>query len=314
MQDSAGYNGLMNSPLARPTYHDAIMMRVEERDFLSEITNSEITERIVDCGQLVQILRQPTVTPWRSYSLNRPMVAGQVSITAMCLQICNAAYQCIKFDELTINAACKNWQMFEDAFLAANYEAYVAFQRDWVFTRMISSVARSNRGAHAGKRHNVNLGQAGAPKVITRSNIATELAFLKQVLNEHLHFIPGQMWLVVPPELQTVLVSSNFSNMSWMGTGTSMIVDGAWTQQLMGFNVFETIHLPFTMEGLLPAYYILAGHKDAFTYANNIIRSRLVTGIESFSIMYQMLAVWGGEALYPEYLALAYWSFDPVAA
>jgi hypothetical protein len=27
--------------------------------------------------------------------------------------------------------------------------------------------------------------------------------------------------------------------------------------------------------------------------------------------MYQMLAVWGGAMLYPKYLALGFWYFDP---
>jgi hypothetical protein len=314
MNDSAGYSGLANSPLVHPTYHDAIMARVEERDFLGDITNSEITERIKDCGQMVQILRQPTVTPWRSYSLNQPMITGNVSITAVCLSICNAAYQCFKFDELTINAACDNWGLFEQAFLAANYEAFVSFQRGWVFGHMVAAVHPRNRGHKAGLTGAIDLGDRGNAKIVTRSTVAVELALLKQVLVETLHFIPGSMWLVVPPELQTVLVSSNFSNMSWLGTGTSMIVDGLWEKPLMGFNVYETIHLPWSVESGKVCYHILAGHKDAFTYAANIIRSRLVSGIDSFSVMYQMLAVWGGAALYPEYMALGYWCFDPLAA
>jgi hypothetical protein len=72
--------------------------------------------------------------------------------------------------------------------------------------------------------------------------------------------------------------------------------------------------LPSSKEAQHTCYHVIAGHKDAFTYAANIIRSRLVTGIDSFSVMYQMLAVWGGAALYPEYMALGYWAFDPLAA
>ena len=68
-------------------------------------------------------------------------------------------------------------------------------------------------------------------------------------------------------------------------------MDGAWSQTLMGFNVFETNHLPYSYEGSLVCYHILAGHKDAFTYASNIIRSRIVNGIDSWSVIYQMLAV-----------------------
>jgi hypothetical protein len=309
--DSAGYQGLANTPLARVDYVDAIMATIEERDFLSEITNSDIVERIESCGQLVQLLKRPKVSEWRRYSVNQPMVPGQVSISAVCLSICNAIYQSIKFDELTINSACKNWELFEKAFLESNYESYVAYQRNWVFARMISKMIPQNQGNTAGRKRNLKLGASGAPRIITRNNISTELSYIKQVLTEHLHWVPGQMWIVVPPDFATVLASSDFANVSWVGGTKSMAIDGEWTDQIMGFRVFETNHLPSVVDNGKVCYYILAGHKDAFTYASNIIRSRIVTGIDSFSVLYQMLAVWGGDALYPEFMSLGYWTFDP---
>jgi hypothetical protein len=311
-QDAGGYGGLMNTPLARPTYSDKIMMKYEERDFLAEITNSDITERITDCGQLVQILLPPEVSKWRNYQVNQSMVNGQVTLAAICLSICNAAYQSIKFDELTIHAACNNWEQFEQRFLEANYEAYVAFLREWVFGQMIANVSPRNQGPVAGQQGNINLGVTGTPKVVTRNTIPTELAYLRQVLAEYHHWVDNQMFLIVPPELQTVLVGSNFSNVSWVGNPTqSMIVDGAWSNPLMGFKVYETTYLPAVSDAGKICYPILAGHKDAYTFASNIIRSRLVQGIDTFSVMYQMLSVWGGACLYPHFLALGYWTFDP---
>ena len=312
--DSPGYSGIMQTPLARVDYHDAIMAQVEERDFLGEITNGDIVERIESCGQLVQILKQPKVGPWRRYSVNQPMVAGQVGIQGICLSICNAIYQSIKFDETTITQACNRWDLFETAFLEANYEQYVSFQRDWVFSQMISEMLPCNQGNGAGKRRNLKLGANGAPRVITRANISMELASIKQCLTEHKHWVPGEMWVVVPPEFQTVLVGSDFANVSWVGGAKSMAVEGELESNVMGFRVFETNYLPYTFDSGRNCYYILAGHKDAFTYASNIIRSRIVNGIDSWSVIYQMLAVWGGAALYPEYMALGYWAFDPEAA
>ena len=46
MQSASGYGGLESTPLARPGYFNEIMNRVYERDFLPEITNSQIDERI----------------------------------------------------------------------------------------------------------------------------------------------------------------------------------------------------------------------------------------------------------------------------
>ena len=312
--DSAGYCGLASTPLARVDYIDAIMATIEERDFLPEICNSEIAERIESCGQLVQILKQPKVSPWERCRVDQPMAPRQVSISSVCLSICKAIYQSFKFDELTINSACKNWDMFEKAFLESNYESYVAYQRNWVFSRMIARMIPRNQGNQAGNKRNVKLGAAGAPRLVTSKNIAKELASLKQVLSEHLHWVPGEMWLVVPPELATVMAGSDFANASWIGGQQSMAVEGEWEQPVHGFRVFETNHLPSVQDTGRTCYYILAGHRDAFTYASNIIRSRIVPGIDAFSVFYQMLAVWGGDALYPDLMALGYWAFDPEIA
>jgi hypothetical protein len=312
--DSAGYGGLLNTPLARPYYYDKIMEKVYERDFLREITNSEIAERITSCAQTVQIMKAPEVTQWRPYQINQQMVNSSVSATAISLSICYAAYQSLKFDELTIHYACEHWAQFEEKVLEACYESFVEAQREWVFTSMIAEVDPQNRGNTAGKHRNIPLGDTGAPRPITKATITSELANLKLVLTEHLHWVDRDMFIVVPPELNNVLVESNFANKAWVGgSGNSMAVDGAWGQTLMGFNVYETNHLLTTVDSGYPCYYILAGHRDAFAYASEIIRSRVVQGIDSWSTMYQMLAVWGGAMLYPKYLALGYWYFDPVA-
>jgi hypothetical protein len=313
-QDGAGVGGLFNTPLARPTYYNKIMAKVYERDFLREITNSEISERITQCSQTVQIMKAPEVAPWRPYQINQQMVNSTVTTTAISLSVCYAAYQSLKFDNLTIHYACEHWEEFEKKVLEACYEAFVADQREWVFTSMVAQVSPHNQGAHAGRHRNLDLGSVGAPRQITRSTLPGELAKMKQVLQEHLSFVSGNMFLIVPPEIDTVLVYTDFANKAWVGgSGMSLAVDGAWTQPLLGFNVIETNHLLWTQDSGQICYYILAGHRDAFAYASDIIQSRVVTGIDSFASIYQMLAVWGGAMLYPNYLVMGYWYFDPIS-
>jgi hypothetical protein len=310
-QDAAGYGGLYNTPLARPYFYEKIMSRVYERDFLREITNSEIAERIKSCAQTVQIMKAPEVGRWRTYQLNQQMINSQVTPTAICLSICYAAYQSLKFDELTIHYACDNWAPFEEKILEGCYESFVADQRDWVFTSMLAEVPTYNRGQNAGKHRNINLGDVGSPRVVNRNTIVNELSSLRQVLSEHDHWVKNNMFMVVPPDLYPILAVSNYANKAWIGgSGSSVIIDGQWTDEIMGFTLYETNHLVAHSDSGHVCYYILAGHRDAFSYASEIIRARVVQGIDSFSTMYQMLAVWGGKMIYPEYIAVGYWYFD----
>jgi hypothetical protein len=314
MQDTGGYAGFGALPFSHPKYHDKIMSKVYERDFLREITNSDITERITDCSQTVQIIKAPEVAPWRPYQINQQMVNSSVSTTAISLSICYAAYQSLKFDQLTIHYACENWAQFEEKILEGCYEAFVAEQREWVFTAMVAEVDPNNRGNNAGIHGNIPLGDVGSPRVITRSTLLQEMQNLRLVLDERLAFVRNDTFILVPPIINNVIIESNVANHAWIGgSGGSMAIDGAWSGKLVGFNIYETGHLLVSMDTMGPCYYVLAGHSSAFAYASEIVRSRVVEGIDSWSTIYQMLAVWGGAMLYPEYLALGYWYFDPTA-
>ena len=60
-------------------------------------------------------------------------------------------------------------------------------------------------------------------------------------------------------------------------------------------------------------FFILAGHKEATAYASNILEARLNTSDpNSFGVRYQYLVAWGAEVIYPDALAMGYWTFDPI--
>ena len=315
LQSASGYGGLDATPLARPGYYNVIMARVYERDFLPEITNSEIDERIIACHQQVQILKAPEVGPWRSIQKNQEMIPSQVTAEAICFEICNAAYNDIKIDKLDIRWACERWAQFEEKFLEDVYESWVSMQRKWVLTAMLMEASPANQGAHAGKHGDIDLGSRGNPITITKDNIALHFTNLQRVLMEQLRWVENDMFLVLPVAFRTVLVQSNFANAMWVGDAkkTSFAVDGMWEQQIAGFNLIETVHAPFVKDadGRV-CYYILAGHRSAFAYAADIIDGRLVFPERTWSAEYQMLGVWGGKMLYPEAIAVGYWTFHLV--
>ena len=82
-------------------------------------------------------------------------------------------------------------------------------------------------------------------------------------------------------------------------------------QKLCGFNVIETVHCPHVVEddGRI-CFYILAGNRDGYVYASDIVDGRIVQPERTWSAEYQMLAVWGGKMIYPECVCVAYWTFD----
>jgi len=313
LNSASGYGGLEATPLARIGYYNEIITRIYERDFLPMITNSDINERIVQCNQQVQIMKAPEVGGWRTYQKNQELIPNQISTDAICLQICNAAYNAIKIDKTDIHFACDRWASWEAAFLDAVYESYVEMQRKWVLTAMILEASAQNKGAKAGKFGKIDLGSRGNPVVVNKDTITRRMAELQQVLMEQLRWKNGEMFAVLPTAFRLALAESNFANASWTGScrTCSYGIDGMWEEPLVGFNIIETTHSPFVIEtdGRV-CFYIIAGHKSAFAYASDIIEGRLVESERTFGVEYQMLAVWGGKMLYPEAIAIAYWTFE----
>lgn len=314
LMSSSGHQSLEATPLAQPGYFAEIMERVYERDFLPEITNTAINEEIMRCHQEVQIMREPTVGPWRTYQKNQQLVPSQVETDAVSLSICNAAYNCVKFDKTDIWFACERWAQFEEKFKNAIYQQYVNMQRRWVLTSMIAESDPRNRGANAGQFGKIDLGTRGNPVVINKDNVARKFTELQEVLTSQLKWVEGEMFCILPVQFQKVLVESNYANQSWIGDGarsSSVIIDGLWEQQLAGFNIISSISVPHFVDanGRL-CFYVIAGHRNAFAYSSNIIEGRLVEPTDSFSVQYQLLAVWGGKCIYPDELAVACWTFE----
>lgn len=314
LQSASGYGGLENSPLARPYYYREFIHRVWERDWIPEIVNSRIAAEITGCNQQVQITKAPYVGGWRTYQKNQEMVPNHVSTDALCLNICHAAYNAIKFDNQEVRELCERWDQFEEAFLDAVYQSYVEMQRRWVIAAMILEASPQNKGTRAGRNGLVNLGTQDAPLQVTPQNIPFRFAQLQQVLQEALHWRPGEMFVIVPVGLRAILVQSNFANALWAGScvSCSMAIDGIWDQQLMGFNVIETVHLPYVVneDNNTISYYIIAGNREAFAYVSDIVEGRIIQMQQTFGFQYQMLAVWGGKMLYPKAVAVAVWTFD----
>lgn len=310
---ASGYPGMEASPLARIEYSDVILSKVYEEDWLYRITMSELMAPVTECSQVIQIMRAPEVGPLRTYEKNQQLVPNTVSTDAKCLTICNLGYQDIKFDTTDVKQACARWAPYEQKLLASSYQSYVETMRRYVLGRMMAQVSPMTSLNGAGRYHDINLGEPGTPVHVTPQTLPVVLMDLQRALLEQKRWVEGEMFILVPPILRTYLAMSNYSNSLW-SCKCGTIVDGMWDSPLAGFTPIETIHTPVTIDqnGEL-CYYIIAGHREATAYASNILESRLITNDpDYFGVRYQYLVAWGAEVIYPDALALGYWTFDPI--
>lgn len=309
---ASGFGGLENTPLARVGYYNKIITEGWKTEFLPQITNTSIDNRLMACNQIVQFTKAPKVSEWHPYEKNQELVADYVTPDAFTLQVCNAAYKALKFDKLDIKRICDRWSQFEETFLKSMYERLAETWRLYVLNAMVLEAHEYNKGRRAGMARNIDLGAPNNPRRVTPESFARELAKLKRTLVEADRWHEGEMFVMLPTALWEIMVDTPYANQAIMGScgdNCSLLITGLLPNRILGFNVFVVDCLPQAIENGDLAYYIIAGHKEAYAFAGDVVEGEIVRPSNYFGIQYQTLAVWGGKAIYPEALAVGYWTF-----
>lgn len=307
---AAGYEALINSPLARVGYEDKIIATVWEDDIIPMITNTKILERLTQCYQSIQFMEEADIGDWRDYELNQELVPDNITPSGFAVRICNSAYKALKFDKLDVKMICDRWGAFEESFLnSANNRLSATFQ-NYVLNAMVLEADKCNKGTSAGIYGNVNLGGLGAPRVVTGSSISIEVAKMKRILQERKRWEAKKMFITLPPAITELMVNSPYAHALDMGScvDCSLLVTGELPGKVVGFTVFETNYVPTTLENGQPAYHIIAGHVDAMAFAGDITDARLKEPTRYWGVEYQMQAIWGGKLIYRDAITIGYWT------
>lgn len=311
---ASGYGSIHDTPLATKGYHSQIIARGWEKDIIGDIVNTRIVERAFDCNQVVEFLLQPDVGPWRPLEDNQLLVADQVSLTSFQMKLCNQAYKAIKFDNKFKRDMCSNWSKFEASFLDSCYKELSGEWHRFVLSAMVIEAAPYNKGEFAGRHRSINLGVVGKPVRITPDNLASEILNLRHVLLHKNRWKDNEMFLLVPPEFDSVLIRSPYANVADLSccADKSILLTGEKPGQLVGFRTITSMRTPGGFdEGVnRQCYYILAFWKEAYAFYGDITEGRIVEDSNYFGFQYQMAALWGGKAIYADAIAVGYWTFN----
>lgn len=310
---ASGYKDLLETPLGKGVvYAGTIIDRNFEDDMLYYITNSTVLDELTRCGQVIQFNKPPRVGAWRPYELNQKMVSDQPTSDSFCITVCDMAYKSIKIDEVSIYRACDNWDAYETGFLN---DAWYHLSELWhtsVLTGMQLQVSSRNLGKNAGRYGNIDLGSIGNALHLTPDNIVSFFSRMRDVLQDAGRWYDGEMYVIVPRAMHTLLLETMFAKQLCCNTGESVLFKGMRASDVLGFTVIETDRMrpvvdPATRRLVYP---ILAGWNEAYAFTGDIIKARLKEMDGAFGVTYDMLSVYGGGVIYPEAMAKAYVTFS----
>jgi len=163
----------------------------------------------------------------------------------------------------------------------------------------------SNTGATAGKESaSYNMGVSGTPLVITKANALDTIVDIGSVLSEQ--DIPDEnRWLVLPTWWVNLLNKGDLRRADVTGDSTNSVIRNGYKGQIADFNIYSSNNYT-SVSDTVTCWHVLAGHKNALTFASQLIKNRTFPDPDSFATIMDGLQVYGYEVVDPTCLVDCY--------
>jgi hypothetical protein len=274
---------------------------------LAAISNTNYEGEISRYGDKVEIRTRPTIVI-RDYEANMPLEVDRPSSNKVELFIDQGKYFNLHLDDVMKIQSDIN--LMEQWSADASEQMKIEIDTD-VLTFMVNKAAAANRGSAAGRiSNNINLGVAGTPVVMSRTNVIDYLILMGQALDEQNIPETGR-WVVMPAWACSLLKRSDLRDASLTGDGTSVMRNGR-LGMIDRFTVYSSNLLPTSAtDGVNGndsdgAYYIYAGHKNALTFASQLTEMEVIRSERSFGNMVRGLQVYGRQVIDPTAMVQLY--------
>lgn len=296
---AAQYPQLKDMGLIATIYSKIVNAKYYAQCLLPEITNSMYTGEIKNMGDKVVIAQRPTIVT-RDYKKGQNLETQTPESQPIELEVDKAKYYNFVIDDIDADMA---HIVLQDEYTDdGNKNMAIDTETDFL-SSIIADAAATNQGATAGaKSAAFNLGTAGSPLSVTKSDIIEKLVTAaRAVLGETNAVQNGDkgIWMLIPEVLRHAAVNSDLKDASIIGgasalrTGRLGVVDGV---TLYSSNL---IHQSGTK------FYCPFGTKDAVSFAAAMTKSETLRSPNTFGQLYRGLHVYGWKTIKPEALGVA---------
>ena len=169
-----------------------------------------------------------------------------------------------------------------------------------VLTDMLTDVHASNKGQTAGAiSGNIDLGVAGTPEAITKSNVIDLLINMGTVLDEA--NAPEQdRFVIIPAKMAGYIKQSDLKDASITGDGSSPLRNGR-----LGMIDRFTVFVSHNLYKNGSEFSVIGGHKMGFTFASQMTNMETIRSETTFGNIIRGLQVYVYKVVKPEALATA---------
>jgi len=168
-----------------------------------------------------------------------------------------------------------------------------------VLTDILTDVSANNKGQTAGAiSGNIDLGVAGTPEALTKTNVIDKIVDMGTVLDEA-NCPEGDRFLVIPAKMAGLIKQSDLKDASITGDNESPLRNGR-LGMIDRFTVYVSHNLKKTSGG---EFSVIGGHKMGFTFASQMTNMETIRSETTFGNIIRGLQVYGYKVVKPEALA-----------
>jgi hypothetical protein len=291
-QYSASTNGAKFIP---EIWSGKLQVKFYKSTVLGEITNNDWEGEIKGQGDKVYIRSIPTITI-RDYQKGLNLTNEVPESTPIDLTIDKGKYFSVVVDDVDeVQADVRLMDIFTND---AAEQMKITIDAD-VLANVFGSIAAENKGTTAGVSSvSLNLGVAGTPVVPTTSTVLNLILDMGQALDEQ--NVPEEgRWMVIPPWMAAMVKASELRQAYLTGDDQSTLRNGK-IGQIDRFTIYVSNNLDKSGAGASAEYEILAGTRDAISFASQITNVETLRAQTTFGNIIRGLNVYGYKVTKPE--------------
>ena len=287
-----------------PLLFSAKVMRIfTESTICNEICNTDYEGEIKSKGDSVKVRVAPTYMNVGDYEvdLSGGIVYETPGSNSRTLNIDQAKYIAFKVDDMDeIQSDLTLMNMFAER---SGNSAKINTDTN-ILAYAAGKAHADNKGIAAGKvSSSYDLGTTAAAITITAANATDKIVDLGTVLSEY--NVPEEnRWTVIPAWYANFLKKSDLKAANITGDSKAVLRTGL-IGEIDNFKVYRSNLVATTTDTGLK-YHVMAGVKDAITFASQINKSESVRSTTHFEDLWRLLLLYGREVIMPEALAELY--------
>lgn len=271
---------------------------------MTEIFNSDWAGEVKDQGDKVIIRTIPNIQI-NNYQKGMVLASQVPAANHIELLIDRGKYFQFVLDDVdSVQTDLKLLDMFStDASQQMKISIEVEVFDDVVAKLLASAAVTGNASNTAGAiSGNIALGTAGAPVLLTKTNVLDKIVDVGQAMDERNLPETGR-WMVVPPWVAALIKKSDLKDASLAGDATSILRNGR-----LGMIDRTTLYVNNNLKwtGGDSAHHILAGTRDAVCFASQFTKMESMRSQLTFGNIVRGLQVYGFETTQPEALFRLY--------